>query len=97
MKMSLAKNETTLNLKSASFVVIMLLHKGLTHKHQQKKPRLHFDKSFALTAHKLAILQQPLLKKLKESKETSWWDVVSNSSDYIQDSVSEKVYITIPN
>ena len=27
--MSLAKNETKVNLKSASFVVIILLHKGL--------------------------------------------------------------------
>ena len=40
-------NENTVNLKSASFVVIMLLHEGLTHTHsQKKKPRLHFVKSF---------------------------------------------------
>ena len=30
LKISLPENETTVNLKSASFVVIMLLHKGLT-------------------------------------------------------------------
>ena len=31
LKMSLPENETTVNLKSASFVVIMLLHEGLIH------------------------------------------------------------------
>ena len=31
LKMSLSESETTVNLKSASFVVIMLLHEGLTH------------------------------------------------------------------
>ena len=30
LKMSLPKNETTVNVKSAFFVVIILLHKGLT-------------------------------------------------------------------
>ena len=38
MKISLPENETTVNVKSASFVVIMLLHKGLTHIHSQIKP-----------------------------------------------------------
>ena len=37
------------NLKSASFVVIMLEYEGLTHVHSQKKPRLHFGESFTLT------------------------------------------------
>ena len=31
------ENKTTVNLKSASFVAIMLFHKGLTHIHSQKK------------------------------------------------------------
>ena len=31
LKISLLENETTINLKSASFVVIMHLHEGLTH------------------------------------------------------------------
>ena len=44
-----AENENTINLKSASFVVIMLSHEGLTHIHWQKKPRLHFSASFTLT------------------------------------------------
>ena len=44
----LAENENLVNLKSASFVVIMLLHKGFTHIHSQKKPKLHFGESFAL-------------------------------------------------
>ena len=48
LKMSLPKNETTVNLKSAYFVVILLVHKGLTCIHSQKKPRLHFGESFAL-------------------------------------------------
>ena len=36
------------NLKSASFIVIMLLHEVLTHIHSQIKPRLHFGESFTL-------------------------------------------------
>ena len=40
--------ENTVNLKSASFVTIMLLHKGLTHIHSQKKPRFQFGESFTL-------------------------------------------------
>ena len=46
--MSLPENENKVKLKSASFVVIMLLHNVLTHIHSQKKPRLHFE-SFTLT------------------------------------------------
>ena len=42
------KNETTVNLKSASFVVIMLLHKGLTHIQSQIKPRFLSGESFTL-------------------------------------------------
>ena len=49
LKMSLPKNETTVNLKSASFVIIMRLHEGLTNIYSQKEPRFHFGKSFALT------------------------------------------------
>ena len=37
-----------LNLKSASFIVIMLSQEGLPHVHLQKKPRLHFGESFTL-------------------------------------------------
>ena len=37
LKISLPKNETTLNLKSASFVMILHLHKGLTHFQSQIK------------------------------------------------------------
>ena len=44
LKMSLTKD--MVNLKSVSFVVIMLLNKGLTHIHSQKKPRLHFSVAF---------------------------------------------------
>ena len=36
------ENENTANLKSASFVVIMLLHERLTWVHLQKKSRLNF-------------------------------------------------------
>ena len=42
LKISLPKNKTTVNLKSASFVVIMLLHEGLTHIQSQIKPWLLF-------------------------------------------------------
>ena len=34
--MSLPKNENMLNLKSASFIIIMLLHEGLTHVHSHQ-------------------------------------------------------------
>ena len=48
LKISLPENETTVNLKSASFIVIMLLHKGLTHIHSKIKPRLLFGEHFTL-------------------------------------------------
>ena len=48
-KMKEPKTETTVNLKSASFVVIVLLHKVLTHIQSQIKPWLPFGESFALT------------------------------------------------
>ena len=47
LKMSLTQTRNTVNLKSASFIVIML--SGLTQVHSQKNPRLHFGKSLALT------------------------------------------------
>ena len=52
LKISLPENETTVNLKSASFIVIMLLHEGLTHIQSQIKPRLLFGKSWTLTPYK---------------------------------------------
>ena len=48
LKISLPEKETTVNLKSASFIVIMPLHKGLTRIHSQIKPMLLFPKSFTL-------------------------------------------------
>ena len=47
--MSLPENETTVNLKSASFIVIMHLHEGLTHIQSQIKPWLLSGESFTLT------------------------------------------------
>ena len=41
-KINVPKTETTVNLKSASFVAIMLLHEGLTHIQSQIKPQLLF-------------------------------------------------------
>ena len=41
-----AQNDNAVNLKSASFVVIML---WLLYSHKKKKPRLHFGESFTLT------------------------------------------------
>ena len=41
------------NLKSGSFIIIMLLHEGLTRVRSQKKPRLHFADSFTLTQNQL--------------------------------------------
>ena len=56
-------NENMVNLKSASFVVIMCLHEGLTRIHSQQKPRLHFGESFTLTATyvSLVVIQSVLL------------------------------------
>ena len=48
LKMSLTQYENMVNLKSDTFVVIMLLNESLTRVHSQKKPRLHFGESFAL-------------------------------------------------
>ena len=48
MKISLPENVTMVNLKSVSFIVIMLLHEGLTHIHSQIKPHLLFGESFTL-------------------------------------------------
>ena len=47
-KINVPKTETTVNLKSASFVVIMLLHEGLTRIQLQIKSRLLFGESFTL-------------------------------------------------
>ena len=47
-KINMPKTETTVNFKSASFVTIMLLHKGLTHIQSQIKLWLLFGESFAL-------------------------------------------------
>ena len=49
LKMSLPENETTVNLRSASFVIIMLLQKGLTDIHSQIKPSFLFGESFTLS------------------------------------------------
>ena len=45
LKISLPENETTVNPKSASFIIIMHLHKGLTHIRSQIKPWLIFGES----------------------------------------------------
>ena len=50
LKKSLTWEPKYVNLKSASFVIIMLLHKGLTHIHSQQKPKFHFGESFNLFA-----------------------------------------------
>ena len=47
-KMNVPKTETTVNLKSAFFIAIKLLHEGLTHIQSQIKPRLLFGESFTL-------------------------------------------------
>ena len=60
-KINVPKTETTVNLKSASFVVIMLLHKGLTHIQSQIKPWLLIGESFTLM-HALQ-LRAPVLKQ----------------------------------
>ena len=48
LRIGLPETETTVILKSASFVVIMHLHEGLTHIQSQIKPRLLFGESFTL-------------------------------------------------
>ena len=51
-KINVPKTETIVNLKSASFIAIMLLHEGLTHIQSKIKPWLLFGESFALTTNK---------------------------------------------
>ena len=48
VQMYVPKTETTVNLKSASFGVITLLHEGSTHIQFQIKPWLLFGESFTL-------------------------------------------------
>ena len=48
-KMNMPQTETMVNLKSASFVIIMLLLEGLTHIQSQIKPQLLIGESFALS------------------------------------------------
>ena len=57
MSLSQKPNQSK-NLKSASFIVIMLLHKEFTLIHPQRKPRLHFGESFTLTDMKCCILTE---------------------------------------
>ena len=48
IRINVHENEITVNLKSASFVIIMHLLEGLTHIQSQIKPWLHFGESFTL-------------------------------------------------
>ena len=50
VKTNVPENANTVNLKSASIIVIMLLHEGLTHTQSQIKPWLLFGKSFTLSS-----------------------------------------------
>ena len=58
LKISLPENETTVNLKSASFVLIMHLHKVLTHIQSQIKPWLLLGESFTFKFLNLNFLVQ---------------------------------------
>uniref|UniRef100_A0A671U4Y9 CCR4-NOT transcription complex subunit 10 n=1 Tax=Sparus aurata TaxID=8175 RepID=A0A671U4Y9_SPAAU len=58
LKISLPENETTLNLISASFVVIMHLHEGLTHIQSQIKPWLLFTGKYDESLKHLEALQE---------------------------------------
>ena len=49
VQINVPENETTVNLKSASFIIIMHLPEGLTHIQSQIKPWLHFGESFTLS------------------------------------------------
>ena len=44
------ENENTVNLKSATFIIIMVLHEGVTRVHSQTKPQLYFGESFTLNS-----------------------------------------------
>ena len=45
-KIKVPKNKKTVNLESASFIIIMHLPKGLTHIKSQIKPWLHLSENF---------------------------------------------------
>ena len=49
LKISLPEIKTTVNLKSAFFVIIMHLHEGLSHIQSQIKPLLLIGESFTLS------------------------------------------------
>ena len=51
LKISLPENETTVNLKSASVIVIILLHEGLTHIQSQINLWLLSGENFTLKQH----------------------------------------------
>ena len=59
-----AENQNTINLKSAFFIIIMLLHEGLTHIHSQIKPWLLFGESFTLSWLSLAWISRTSPLKL---------------------------------
>ena len=61
LKISLPKNEITVNLKSASFFVIMHLHKGSTQIQSQIKPQLLFGESFTIKNLNLIIMFSELV------------------------------------
>ena len=72
------ENANTVNLKSASIVVIMLLQEGLTPIKSQIKPRLLFGESFTLTwmaikcnRAALKIALDRIAKKLSKTVKTS--------------------------
>ena len=79
LKISLHENETMVNLKNASFIVIMLLHLCLTHRHSQIKPRSLFGESFTLKlshtgiTSMLHVVKDRTHKTIKESVKKSSW------------------------
>ena len=83
------ENENTMNLKSASFVVIMLLQEGLTHVHSPKKPRLHSGESFTLKGKAGNILRfSPLSTNAINRPKPISWLVFQHSPTSIPETVA---------
>ena len=67
------------NLTSASFIIIVLLHKGFTHIQSQIKPKLLFGEIFTLSALELAALKLTLLAAMLTSISGSQLEAVGSS------------------
>ena len=75
---NLTGTETMVNLKRASFIVIMLSHEGLTHIQSQIKHQLLFGESFALSSPSMIRVKN--LGKYLHGTSSSFWALMALSA-----------------